>query len=126
MQLRTARALVPARTAGDTELAAQEMEEEDDAEGLSRGFMEQSDSYPQQPEVPFQCSRCKVSFEGPEELQSHEDWHMAKDLQDEERGSPAFAQQSSGTRNSSQKRAATSKRGRGPRLEQGQSRLRFG
>lgn len=80
----------------------------------------------QAPITSHQCSRCEATFGGPEELQNHEDWHMAKDLHDEERGSTTFAEPLSTSRNSSQKRRGTAKRGRGGKLEQGQSRLRFG
>ncbi|RSL94971.1 hypothetical protein CEP52_012333 [Fusarium oligoseptatum] len=73
------------------------------------------------------CSRCKTSFGDPDALQSHEDWHMAKDLQEEERVKPTFAQRQAAPRNSSQKTQGTSsRRGRGGKLEQGQSRLKFG
>ncbi|KAF4969739.1 hypothetical protein FSARC_3082 [Fusarium sarcochroum] len=73
------------------------------------------------------CSRCKASFADPEALQSHEDWHMAKDLQEAERVKPVFAERQSAARNSTQKAQGTSsKRGRGGKLEQGQSRLNFG
>ncbi|KAM0414611.1 hypothetical protein ACHAPT_013550 [Fusarium lateritium] len=73
------------------------------------------------------CSRCKTSFGDPDALQSHEDWHMAKDLQEAERVKPTFAQRQAAPRNSSQKTQGTSsRRGRGGKLEQGQSRLKFG
>ncbi|KAJ4132737.1 DNA-directed DNA polymerase eta rad30 [Fusarium falciforme] len=73
------------------------------------------------------CSRCKTSFGDPDAMQSHEDWHMAKDLQEEERVKPTFAQRQAAPRNSSQKtQGASSRRGRGGKLEQGQSRLKFG
>lgn len=76
----------------------------------------------------YQCSRCKANFGDPEELQSHEDWHMAKDLQDEERVTTTFAQRTSASRSTDPKRTGTAKRGGrgGKQLEQGQSRLRFG
>ncbi|KAF5024773.1 hypothetical protein F66182_3151 [Fusarium sp. NRRL 66182] len=74
-----------------------------------------------------QCSRCEANFADPEALQSHEDWHMAKDLQEAERVRPTFAQRQSTARNPAQKtRGALSRRGRGDKLEQGQSRLKFG
>ncbi|OLN86133.1 N-acetyltransferase eso1 [Colletotrichum chlorophyti] len=87
-----------------------------------------SDSSWQTPITAFVCSRCNARFESPEEHQSHEDWHFAKDLQDEERTKSAFANRSSATRNSSTKTSgASAKRGgRGGKLEQGQSRLKFG
>lgn len=82
------------------------------------------------------CSRCDASFAMPEALQSHMDWHMAKDIQDEERGKPAFAERSrnaiSMRGNSSRGSTSTSsRRGRGGgsssgKLEHGQSKLKFG
>ncbi|CCT69748.1 related to DNA polymerase eta [Fusarium fujikuroi IMI 58289] len=73
------------------------------------------------------CSRCKASFADPEALQSHRDWHMAKDLQDAERVKPTFAERQPAARNSAQKtQGTTSRRSRGGKLEQGQSRLKFG
>lgn len=76
--------------------------------------------------TPFLCGRCKASFEDAEALQSHADWHFAKDLQDDERGKPAFAERTAASRGSIPKGpGASSKRGRGGRLEQGQSRLKF-
>jgi DNA polymerase eta len=73
------------------------------------------------------CSRCKASFADPEALQNHMDWHMAKDLQDAERVKPTFAERQPTARNSAQKTQGTaSRRNRGGKLEQGQSRLKFG
>ncbi|WZH48710.1 Dna polymerase eta subunit [Fusarium acuminatum] len=81
----------------------------------------------QQPPIDLVCSRCKASFADPEELQSHGDWHMAKDLQDAERVNPTFAERQATARNPAQKtQGAASRRGRGGKLEQGQSRLKFG
>ncbi|KAH7176668.1 hypothetical protein EDB81DRAFT_898082 [Dactylonectria macrodidyma] len=73
------------------------------------------------------CSRCMASFIDPDALQSHEDWHLAKDIQDAERVKPTFAERPPTPRISSKKgQGASSKRGRGGKLEPGQSRLRFG
>ncbi|KAF4336996.1 DNA polymerase eta subunit [Fusarium beomiforme] len=73
------------------------------------------------------CSRCKASFADPEALQSHTDWHMAKDLQDAERVKPTFAERQPIARSSAQKTQGTaSRRSRGGKLGQGQSRLKFG
>jgi DNA polymerase eta len=80
-----------------------------------------------QPQITmFLCSRCNQSLPSPEALQSHEDWHFAKDLQDEDRSkatSPAPPSTSSGS-----KRGTLRKRGngRGGRPEKGQSKLTFG
>ncbi|KAJ0167867.1 N-acetyltransferase eso1 [Colletotrichum tanaceti] len=84
-----------------------------------------SDSY-QMPIVAFACSRCNARFETPDERQSHEDWHFAKDLQDEEHVVSTVV--NSATRRSGPKPSgASAKRGgRGGKLEQGQSKLKFG
>ncbi|KAJ8112081.1 hypothetical protein ONZ43_g5477 [Nemania bipapillata] len=39
----------------------------------------------------YMCPRCNAGLESAEALQNHNDWHMAKDLQDEERGKSTFA-----------------------------------
>ncbi|KAK0653444.1 putative N-acetyltransferase [Cercophora samala] len=88
------------------------------------------------------CSRCDASLGSPEELQSHLDWHFAKDLQEEERVSQAFANRqasaaASNPRVGSQKGAAASASASasGPKKstgrpkkkpERGQSKLNFG
>lgn len=84
--------------------------------------MDQGDFY-----AALTCPRCSAGFHDPEELQGHQDWHMAKDLQEEERrGRHTFDDQASVSRPPGQKKTATAKRGRGGKLEQGQSRLKFG
>lgn len=81
----------------------------------------------QLPITSFSCPRCKANFGDAEALQNHEDWHFAKDLQDGERVTPAFAERAVASRSSVPKGpGASSKRGRGGKLEQGQSRLKFG
>ncbi|KAK3367107.1 hypothetical protein B0T24DRAFT_709695, partial [Lasiosphaeria ovina] len=79
------------------------------------------------------CSRCNTGFDSSGALQSHQDWHFARDLQDEERVKPAFVNQppaaASSSRAGSQKTgaAAPSKRpGRPKKTERGQSKLNFG
>lgn len=73
------------------------------------------------------CPHCQTTLEDPDALQSHQDWHMAKDLQDAERVKPVLAKRQATSRSSSQRgQGASSRRGRGGKLEQGQSRLRFG
>lgn len=84
----------------------------------------------QAPITGYVCSRCHASLGSAEDLQSHQDWHFARDLQEEERGRPGFASQASGTRVQKQTGpAASSKkpsRRSGGKLEAGQSRLNFG
>ncbi|KAM0325078.1 hypothetical protein ACHAQA_007617 [Verticillium albo-atrum] len=77
----------------------------------------------------YPCSRCNASFDNSEDIQSHQDWHMAKDLQEEERGQSAFAHRPSSTSHTGgpRKAAVSAKRGgRGGKLEHGQSKLKFG
>ncbi|KAK4674463.1 DNA-directed DNA polymerase eta rad30 [Podospora pseudopauciseta] len=96
------------------------------------------------PITPHACSRCDANLGGPEELQSHLDWHFAKDLQEEEeeRVSQAFANRQASTavnnaRAGSQKGAAAASSasasgsnkstGRSKKKpERGQSKLNFG
>ncbi|KAF4978844.1 hypothetical protein FZEAL_4846 [Fusarium zealandicum] len=87
----------------------------------------QADHARQQPTDLLVCSRCNEVFGDPDSLQSHGDWHMAMDLQEAERAQLTSVERPSAPRNSSQQtRGTSSKRGRGGKLEQGQSRLRFG
>lgn len=75
----------------------------------------------------FLCPRCEVAFADVEQLQSHEDWHMAKDIQEEERVNHTLAQKPPASRNPVLKGAgAASRRTRGGKLEQGQQKLNFG
>ncbi|KAI8627018.1 impB/mucB/samB family protein [Xylariaceae sp. FL1651] len=95
-----------------------------------------SDSHSRQvPIADYMCSRCNARLEDAEALQDHMDWHMAKDLQDEERGKPAFASSKpivpggqTNMASSSYKKPskASSSGGGAKRLEQGQSKLKFG
>ncbi|KAK0612298.1 hypothetical protein B0T17DRAFT_593348 [Bombardia bombarda] len=84
------------------------------------------------PTTAYMCCRCNASLEGAEALQSHQDWHFAKDLQEQERVNPAFASNQATTASSSragsqQSAAASSKRvGRPKKTERGQSKLKFG
>ncbi|TWU74686.1 DNA-directed DNA polymerase eta rad30 [Metarhizium rileyi] len=75
----------------------------------------------------FVCARCDFVSADAEELQSHEDWHMAKDIQEEERVKHTLAQKPPTSRSSTPKGpGAASKRSRGSKLEQGQQKLNFG
>lgn len=81
------------------------------------------------------CPRCQATFQYEQELQSHSDWHMAKDLQEEERVRPTTAPAASSSSTSvtsrgsgEQKRGSRGGRGRGrgAKTEQGQRKLNFG
>ncbi|KAF7955834.1 hypothetical protein EAE96_004756 [Botrytis aclada] len=84
-------------------------------------------SAPKQSQITeYLCNRCNQALDCAEAFQSHQDWHFAKDLHDEDRlrrTSPAP------TPSSANKRGAASKKrgnGRGSRPEKGQSKLTFG
>lgn len=73
------------------------------------------------------CHRCKTSFADAVSLQSHEDWHMAKDLQDGDRAASTSTQRRPAPRSSLARGPGTSsRRGRVGKLEQGQKKLDFG
>ncbi|KAI0424851.1 sister chromatid cohesion protein Eso1 [Xylaria sp. FL1042] len=80
----------------------------------------------------YMCSRCNAGFESAEALQSHSDWHMAKELQDEERGKLIFASSKRIVPRSEKNATQTPRKklsgggGGGKKLEQGQSKLKFG
>lgn len=93
------------------------------------------DQYAQKPITDFMCQRCNISLESADALVSHHDWHLAKELQeDEERGRSAFANHSSSPAAATTSRpgaksaaAAPSKRvAKGKKMEAGQSKLKFG
>ncbi|KAK4457067.1 N-acetyltransferase eso1 [Cladorrhinum samala] len=91
-------------------------------------------THEQTPITSHVCVRCNANVESPEALQSHTDWHFAKDLQEEERVSQTFANRQAAAAGSS--RAGGQKPGApaGPKrpgrpkkgAERGQSKLSFG
>lgn len=89
-------------------------------------------NHQQTPTTTHPCSRCDALLESLEALQSHQDWHFAKDLQEQERVMPTFANQPSaaaaGPRPSSRRTApaASKKPGRPKKAERGQTKLNFG
>lgn len=88
----------------------------------------------QLPITAYMCRRCNTAFDDAEQEQNHSDWHLAKDLQQEEerRGSLTFAQRSpapaSTSGNIHRKGAAASQRrtGRPKKTDSKQSKLSFG
>ncbi|KAK3949243.1 hypothetical protein QBC32DRAFT_40683 [Pseudoneurospora amorphoporcata] len=82
------------------------------------------------PIITLTCSRCNASLDSPEKLQSHQDWHFAKELQEEERVSQTFVNQpsASSSRPGNQKSTSTTpkRQGRPKKVERGQSKLKFG
>ncbi|KAK4133432.1 DNA/RNA polymerase [Trichocladium antarcticum] len=79
------------------------------------------------------CSRCDTCLESLEALQSHQDWHFAKDLQEQERVRPAFASQPPitaasphpGSRRSATASVPSRRPGRPKKAERGQKKLSF-
>ncbi|KAI1178877.1 impB/mucB/samB family protein [Nemania sp. FL0916] len=92
-----------------------------------------SESYSRQVSITdYMCSRCNAGLESAEAFQSHNDWHFAKDLQDEERGKSTFAsgrlpvpRGQKNTTSLPRKKASGGVDG-GKKAEQGQSKLKFG
>jgi DNA polymerase eta len=81
----------------------------------------------QQRTTEFICKRCQSALPSADALQNHQDWHFAKDLQDEDYGQPlrinrprAVSSRKNAAHNSRQRRARQGK------AEKGQSKLAFG
>lgn len=87
------------------------------------------DDQMQEPIDDYTCSRCNTSLKDADELQCHQDEHLARDLQEEERGRPTFAGQPSSaltTPLSNRGTAASSTRPTKRRkTEAGQTKLKF-
>ncbi|KAE8454474.1 hypothetical protein EG329_000097 [Mollisiaceae sp. DMI_Dod_QoI] len=79
----------------------------------------------QQQITEYICPRCSQALESSDALQSHQDFHLAKDLQDEDRGR---AQQSKTSSRATSKKVtgATGKKKDARKPEKGQSKLAFG
>ncbi|EGO51819.1 hypothetical protein NEUTE1DRAFT_149518 [Neurospora tetrasperma FGSC 2508] len=102
------------------------------SEGVGKGdevYNGKSESEPG-PIITLTCSRCNASLDSPEELQSHQDWHFAKELQEQERVSQTFVNQpsASSSRAGNPKSTSTTpkRQGRPKKVERGQSKLKFG
>lgn len=95
----------------------------------SRDLSSGSTATQQQPNSKYLCNSCNKSFESKGELQSHQDWHFAKTLQDEDRIQTAVAVESrpgSTTRKRTTGLAGKKMGGGGlSKTEKGQSKLRF-
>jgi DNA polymerase eta len=78
------------------------------------------------------CAECGARLETPEALQSHQDWHFAQSLQDQERGVLAFGRQPAAAASSPHSGgrktgpAASKRPGRPKKTERGQQKLTFG
>jgi len=75
----------------------------------------------------YTCTRCNLSMESSDALQSHQDWHFAKDLQDEDHGRNNPPSKITSTTSSKKPSQGSNKKktARG-RSEKGQSKLAFG
>lgn len=84
----------------------------------------------QQSIMAYVCTRCKKSMGNNEELQSHNDWHFAKDLQDQERASSVPTPLNRPTSTSTKKKLNKPTRATGTATtskgEKAQSKLSFG
>jgi len=75
------------------------------------------------------CSRCSTELASAEELQSHQDWHFAKDLQDEERasaGNPSAGRTITSQKTQKKPSAPPKRSSRSHKPDPGQSKLKFG
>jgi DNA polymerase eta len=74
----------------------------------------------------YTCDRCNMALE-PAEVQSHQDWHFAKDLQSQDRDSPARTAKPSDTAGSKKSKQSSNKKRSGHgNQEKGQTKLAFG
>ena len=81
----------------------------------------------QQQITDYICSRCKIRLESADALQSHGDWHFAKDIQDKDRGRPAQTSKPPSSIANKKSTQSSSKKKTGPsKPEKGQSKLSFG
>ncbi|KAK3500975.1 hypothetical protein B0T13DRAFT_488257 [Neurospora crassa] len=102
------------------------------SEGVGKGDEVYNGKFESEPGpiITLTCSRCNASLDSPEELQSHQDWHFAKELQEQERVSQTFVNQpsASSSRAGNQKSTSTTpkRQGRPKKVERGQSKLKFG
>lgn len=84
----------------------------------------------QQPISVYFCNTCNKSIVSAEDLQGHQDWHFAKELQEEDRNHAAVSiQPRPGSTNGKRKPPISGKRagvGSSTRIEKGQSKLNFG
>lgn len=86
-----------------------------------------SDSQLQEP-IAYLCRRCNIHLEDADEFQCHQDEHLARDLQEEERGSHTFVGQPSPATTGINKGMAASTKPptKRKKMEAGQSKLNFG
>ncbi|KAH8660748.1 hypothetical protein BGZ60DRAFT_382120 [Tricladium varicosporioides] len=74
----------------------------------------------------FICDRCKIGLKSADDLLSHQDWHFAKDLMDEERAQSSVSRPNASSQKMSTGGSSKKKAGRASKPEKGQSKLAFG
>jgi len=77
--------------------------------------------------IDYICNQCSMALGSARAIQSHQDWHFARDLQDKDRGCPASNTGPSSTTGKKKVMQRTSKKKNGGRSkpERGQSKLAF-
>lgn len=101
--------------------------------GLGAGYQLGGETHLLDPATDYACDRCRTNFRDAEQLQYHQDEHLARDLQEEERGSRAFvghrpAASLLSTSVATRPSAAAPRRptNKKTKTEAGQSKLNFG
>ncbi|KAL3418876.1 sister chromatid cohesion protein eso1 [Phlyctema vagabunda] len=74
----------------------------------------------------YMCNRCHTALESAEALQSHQDWHFAKDLQDEDGRRAAPRPPNPASNKKTLPTTGKKKAGSRAKAEKGQSKLAFG
>lgn len=93
---RTSRKQSPAVTSGeghvvDERTCLDTVTDNEDGQGSAWSLRRQTTAHGESAVIgSLQCSRCGISFEDAVSLQSHEDWHVARDLQDEQGPGPVL------------------------------------
>lgn len=135
LDLSNASAMIPSGSEDADGLSHQPLTNLDENSGELEGDIgpQRENAMRQTPITDYVCSRCQARLVTPEARQNHEDWHMAKDIQDEERVRSAFAGRTatptSNSHTSRKKRPTASLKQAGrpsKKGEAGQSKLRFG
>jgi DNA polymerase eta len=120
-------------------LRPSESVDSDVASSLSNGAAEEGSTGDGNPSTPIEssdehaahaviCHRCGAAFESELEITSHEDWHFAKDLQDEERKAarPQSIERGPALVDRGKQTSKGRRGGTGAKSEKGQKKLSFG
>jgi DNA polymerase eta len=109
---------------GEATTSVPQENEANDNQQMHNGPLAASSSHHQKRITDFVCNRCSLSLPSVEDFQSHQDWHFAKDLQDQDRGRPAQLQNAKLSKKAIQH--PPKKQGGRGKSEKGQSKLAFG